>query len=135
VLRLLRGEALDAVARDSQVPAHELEEWRRVFLDGGTQGLKKRVDPEERELKRVQAKLGEVMMRLELAEGLLEKKDTGRSCGSARDDDADESGHGPALSAHDGMHGVSGAAGHGVCAHRDHRRRGAREAGAADARE
>ena len=74
VLRLLRGEALDAVARDSQVPAHELEEWRRVFLDGGTQGLKKRVDPEERELRRVQAKLGEVMMRLELAEGLLEKQ-------------------------------------------------------------
>jgi transposase-like protein len=77
VLRLLRGEALDAVARDSQVPAHELEEWRRVFLDGGTQGLKKRVDPEDRELKRVQAKLGEVMMRLELAEGLLEKKGYG----------------------------------------------------------
>src|SRR3954465_430665 len=48
VMRLLRGEALDAVARDSQVPAHESEEWRRVFLDGGTQGLKKRVDPEER---------------------------------------------------------------------------------------
>src|SRR5215471_20677058 len=77
VLRLLRGEALDAVARESQVPAHELEEWRRVFLDGGTQGLKKRVDPEERELRRVQAKLGEVMMRLELAEGLLEKKGYG----------------------------------------------------------
>jgi len=77
VLRLLRGEAVDAVARESQVPAYELEEWRRVFLDGGTLGLKKRVDPEERELKRVQAKLGEVMMRLELAEGLLEKKGYG----------------------------------------------------------
>ena len=77
VLRLLRGETLDAVARESQVPAHELEAWRRVFLDGGIQGLKKRVDPEERELKRVQAKLGEVMMRLELAEGLLEKKGYG----------------------------------------------------------
>jgi len=78
VLRLLRGEALDAVARESQVPAHELEEWRRVFLDGGTQGLKKRVDSDERELRRVQAKLGEVMMRLELAEGLLEKNSHGR---------------------------------------------------------
>ena len=77
VVRLLRGEPLDAVARDSQVPAHELEEWRRVFLDGGTQSLKKRVDPEERELKRVQAKLGETMMRLELAEDLLEKKGYG----------------------------------------------------------
>ena len=77
VLRLLRGETLDAVARDSRVPAHELEEWRRVFLDGGIQGLKRHVDPEERALKRVQAKLGEVMMRLELAEGLLEKKGYG----------------------------------------------------------
>jgi transposase len=77
VVRLLRGEPVDAVARDSQVPAHELEEWRRVFLDGGTQSLKKRVDPEERELKRVQAKLGEVMMRLELAEDLIEKKGYG----------------------------------------------------------
>jgi hypothetical protein len=28
-------------------------EWRRIFLESGTQGFKKRVDPEERELKRV----------------------------------------------------------------------------------
>ena len=52
-MRLLCGEPLDVVARDSQVPTHELEEWRRVFLDSGAHGLKKRVDPEERELKRV----------------------------------------------------------------------------------
>src|SRR5688572_33232899 len=77
ILRLLRGEPVDAVARESQVPAHELEEWRRVFLDSGTQGLKKRIDPDDRELRRVQAKLGEVMMRLELAEDLLEKKGYG----------------------------------------------------------
>jgi|SRR5215470_18891730 len=32
VLRLLRGEALDAMSRESQVPAHELESWKRVFL-------------------------------------------------------------------------------------------------------
>ena len=29
VLRLVRGEAIDEVARESQVPVHELEEWRR----------------------------------------------------------------------------------------------------------
>ena len=29
VLRLLRGEPLDAVSRESQVPAHELESWKR----------------------------------------------------------------------------------------------------------
>ena len=77
VLRLLKGEAIDAVSRDTQVPAHELEEWRRIFLESGTQGLKKRIDPEDRELRRVQAKLGEVMMRLELAEDLIEKKGYG----------------------------------------------------------
>ena len=35
VLRLLRGEALDAVSRESQVPAHELETWKRVSLTSG----------------------------------------------------------------------------------------------------
>ena len=33
VLRLLLGEARDAVSRESQVPAHELERWKRVFLE------------------------------------------------------------------------------------------------------
>ena len=73
VMRLLRGEPVDVVARETQVPAHELEAWRRVFLATGTQGLKKQGDPEARDVRRLQAKLGEVMMRLELAEDLLEK--------------------------------------------------------------
>lgn len=34
-LRLLRGEALDAVSRESQAPAHELESWMRGFLEAG----------------------------------------------------------------------------------------------------
>ena len=74
VLRLLRGEALDAVSRESQVPAHELEAWRRVFLEHGARGLKSRSDPEERELTLARAKIGELMMRLELAEHLIEKR-------------------------------------------------------------
>ena len=74
VLRLLRGEAIDAVSRESQVPAHELESWKRVFLEQGTRGLKSRGDPEERELTLARAKIGELMMRLELAEHLLEKR-------------------------------------------------------------
>jgi len=73
VLRLLRGDALDAVSRESQVPAHELEGWKRVFLEQGTRGLKTRSDPEERELTLARAKIGELMMRLELAEHLIEK--------------------------------------------------------------
>ena len=74
VLRLLRGEALDAVSRESQLPAHELESWKRIFLEQGTRGLKTRSDPEERELTLARAKLGELMMRLELAEHLIEKR-------------------------------------------------------------
>ena len=73
VLRLLRGEALDAVSRESQVPAHELESWKRIFLEQGSRGLKTRSDPEERELTLARAKIGELMMRLELAEHLLRK--------------------------------------------------------------
>jgi hypothetical protein len=74
VLRLLRGEPLDAVSRESQVPAHELEGWKRVFLDAGGRGLKSRSDPEERELILARAKVGELTMRLELAEYLIEKR-------------------------------------------------------------
>jgi transposase len=74
VLRLLRGEALDAISRESQVPAHELESWKRVFLETGARGLKSRGEPEERELTLARAKIGELMMRLELAEHLIEKR-------------------------------------------------------------
>jgi transposase len=74
VLRLLRGEALDAVSRETQVPGHELESWKRVFLETGTRGVKSRAEPEERELTLARAKIGELMMRLELAELLIEKR-------------------------------------------------------------
>jgi transposase len=75
VLRLLRGEDLVEVSRETQVAPHELEEWRRVFIERGQQGLKSRSrDPGERELIRTRAKLGEMTMRMELAEELLEKR-------------------------------------------------------------
>src|SRR5437879_2581557 len=74
VLRLVRGEALDAVSRESQVPAHELERWQRIFLEQGKRGLRTKAEPEERELILSRAKIGELMMRLELAEDLIEKR-------------------------------------------------------------
>ncbi len=78
VLRLLRGEAVDAVSREIQVPAHELEAWRRTFLEMGAEGLKKRHgDQEARLLKQAQAKVGELAMKLELVEMLLEKRGYG----------------------------------------------------------
>ena len=78
VLRLLRGEDLVEVSREVQVSPPELEEWRRVFLETGQQGLRRRGrDPGERELTRTRAKLGELTMRLELARELLEKRGYG----------------------------------------------------------
>ena len=75
VLRLLRGEAVEAVSREIQVPAHELADWRRGFLESGQAGLKRRVaDPEDRVVRQAQAKVGELAMKLELAEMLLEKR-------------------------------------------------------------
>ncbi len=78
VLRLLKGEELGTVSREMQVPVHELERWRRIFLEGGTNGFKRRDTPgAERELKRVQAKVGELTMKLEIVEWFLEKKGYG----------------------------------------------------------
>lgn len=78
VLRLLRGEDLGEVSRETQVAPHELEEWRRVFIERGQQGLKSRSrDPGERELVRTRAKLGEMTMRMELARELLEERGYG----------------------------------------------------------
>ena len=79
VLRLLRGEDLGEVSRELQVSPVDLEEWRRVFLERGQQGLKRRRgDPAERELMRTRAKLGELTMRMELATELLEKRGHGQ---------------------------------------------------------
>jgi len=77
VVRLIRGDALDAVSREGQVPAHELEAWHRVFLESGKRGLRTKGESEERDLTRTRAKLGELMMRLELAENLIEKRGLG----------------------------------------------------------
>lgn len=39
VLRLLRGEPLDAVSRETRVPARDLESWRTAFLDAATRAM------------------------------------------------------------------------------------------------
>jgi transposase len=111
VLRLVRGEAIDEVAREIQIPVHELEEWRRVFLESGQQGLKRHgLDPEAREVRRLQAKIGEMTMRLELAEHLLEKRGSGTTCGGCGNEPAPQSGDGEAVSPPRGVCGVAGAA-------------------------
>ncbi len=76
VLRLLRGESLDTVSRELRVPAVRLAGWRDDFLEGGTAKLLARpTSPAEFQLRKAQAKIGELMMRLELHE----KKDMMRA--------------------------------------------------------
>jgi len=66
VLRLLRGEDLDTLSRELKVSASSLSEWRDLFLTSGTEGLKKRSAKEEAELKRLNEKIGEQTMEIEL---------------------------------------------------------------------
>src|SRR5215469_6567486 len=78
VLRLLKGEELGTVSREIQVPVHELERRRQIFLVGGPNGFNLRDSPASvRELKRVQAKVGERTWKLEIVYWFLEKKGYG----------------------------------------------------------
>ena len=71
ILRLLRGESLDSLARELGVTAGTLAGWREAFLAGGQAALKSRL-PDERddEMQRLRAKVGEITMNNEL---LLER--------------------------------------------------------------
>ncbi len=46
VLRLLRGESLDLLARETGQPAGRIAAWREEFLAAGREGLKSRPAPE-----------------------------------------------------------------------------------------
>lgn len=68
VLRLLRGESLEKMSRELGVTAARLSTWREAFMDSGTQGLKSRAmdAAEDGERQRLQAKIGELTMEIEL---------------------------------------------------------------------
>jgi transposase-like protein len=67
ILRLLRGEALDGVARELGVTAATLAQWREQFLAGGQSALKSRpADERDEEIQRLRAKVGEITMNNEL---------------------------------------------------------------------
>jgi transposase-like protein len=67
VLRLLRGEDLDALSRELGVTAATLAQWRERFLAAGQAALKSRPEDErDEEVQRLQAKVGEITMQNEL---------------------------------------------------------------------
>ena len=71
VLRVLRGEDLDALSRELGVTAGTLAQWRDQFLSGGQAAVKSRpADERDDELGRLRAKIGELTLANEL---LLER--------------------------------------------------------------
>lgn len=75
VLRLLRGESLDLLARETAQPTGRIAGWREEFLTAGREGLKSRPRPvEERELADAQRKVGQLQLEVDILRALLEKK-------------------------------------------------------------
>lgn len=67
VLRILRGESLDALSRELGLEVYVLEEWRSKALQGMESGLKARAeDPLQHELDNAKKRLGELLMENEL---------------------------------------------------------------------
>jgi transposase len=76
VMRLLRGESLDLLARESGQPAGRISGWREEFLLAGRGGLKARPLPaEDVALREAQRKVGELSMELDIVRALLERKE------------------------------------------------------------
>ena len=67
VMRLLRGEDLESVSRAVGITAARAAHWRAQFLAAGQAGLKSRAtDARDEDHRRLQAKIGELLMETEL---------------------------------------------------------------------
>ena len=67
VLRLLRGESIDAVSRECAVTVETLTRWREDFVTAGIAGLKGKTLEEVR-IAELEKKIGQQAMELELHE-------------------------------------------------------------------
>jgi hypothetical protein len=80
VLRLLRGESLEIVARELAVTAADLSGWRDAFLDAGAASLKPRArDDRDETIDRLRTKVGELTMDTELLHAKVERMEAGGS--------------------------------------------------------
>ena len=66
VLRLLGGEDIELLSRELGMTAATLSEWRDTFLEAGETGLKPRPIKENVEVDRLQSKICEQAMEIEL---------------------------------------------------------------------
>src|SRR3954465_2011983 len=85
VLRLLRGEDLDALSRELGVVAATLSAWRDAFLDGGPAAMKSRpADDRDELVARLQAKVGQLTMDNELLVTKCQHLESGRPFAAGR---------------------------------------------------
>lgn len=85
VLRILRGEPLDALSRELGVEIWRLEKWRDKALIGMESGLREREgDPLKTELDQAMRKIGELSMENELLRKRCESKESFRKGRSHR---------------------------------------------------
>ena len=79
VQRLLRGEALEKVSRELNVPTHRLSQWRDRVLEAGMSALKEQErDARDDEIARLKAKIGDITMSNELLYAKIDKLEAGR---------------------------------------------------------
>ena len=77
VLRLLRGESLEALSREPHVEAHRLAPWRDDFLEAGQDALEgPAVDWsfDDRALRQAERKVGQLTMENEILRAAAEKR-------------------------------------------------------------
>jgi Helix-turn-helix domain len=85
VLRILRGEALDALSQELGVTAAMLARWRDRFLTAGQAGVRSRAtDARDEDVARLRAKIGELTMENELLRERAERAEAGHPFASRR---------------------------------------------------
>lgn len=85
VLRVLRGEPLEVLARELRVTVAALSSWRDAFLEAGAASLKSRPrDDRDDRIAQLQAKLGAVTMDNELLYEKIARLEAGRPLGRRR---------------------------------------------------
>ena len=69
VLDLLRGAEAAKLARENGISQSQFFEWRDRFLEGGKAGLKfkRRKDPKEKEIGRLERKVGQLTLQMEIS--------------------------------------------------------------------
>ena len=79
VLELLRGVEAAQLARENGISQSRLFEWRDLFLEGGKAELKfkRRKDPKEKEISRLERKVGQLTLQVEILQEVARLKKRG----------------------------------------------------------